>query len=192
MGLFSRRSAEPIVHPEVRRSVHVRAGAEAVEAQLRAYSDMQSPKHAGEILVGLSSDGDWTSVELPRALHPWVFHNLAYWLLDTVGADNEMIAQSAAGPGYGAYRLVRDPELDDSLSGWGDDGEGWTVEVPSNDIVRPEEVPVPRDRAIPSPGESVGRLRILVEDPGRAQNAANEATVASRKKLRDRHSMTYM
>jgi hypothetical protein len=120
-----------------------------------------------------------------------VFHNLAYWLLDTVGADNEIIAQSASGPGYAGYRLIREPELQDALSGWDDTGHGWTVEVPSNDIVRPEAVPVPREIAIPATPTPTGRVRLLIEDPGPTQNATNSATVASRQKLRDRHSMSY-
>ena len=190
MGLFSRKPKEPVVHAEVQRYVYVPATAEAVAAQIGEYSALHSPKHADEHVLTLSAAGGWTRVELPIALHPWTFHNVAYWLLDTDGADNTVVAVSAASPTHAGYRLVRDPEMPDGLCGIDDDGQHITVEVPMNHVVRGDEVPVwdtfviPSDREFAATGSVEVVADVLLEDPGHDLNPTNEATIKDRKRLK--------
>lgn len=187
MGLFSKRSAEPLTYPEVARVVHVRADGADVIAHLAAYSELWSPKRAQHNQVEVGEIAGWTAIRLPQAVHPWQLHNLAFWMLGCPGTvDDGVIAESEASPDHAAYRLVRDPAIDDALCGWDDRGTGWTVHVPGNDVVRGDDVPVPRSLAIPSGHQNWRPVAVLLEDPGRGMNESNEQTVATRKKLMDR------
>ncbi len=184
MGLFSKRPApEPIVHAPVERTVLVRATGPAVAAHLDDYSSLFSPKHATEHTVAVASAGDWTAIRLPDAVHPWQLHNLAFWMLDCEGADQQVIACSGPSPTHPGYRLVRDPDVDDALCGWDDDGAGWSVLVPGNDIVRPEPVPVPQALTVPSGFHDWRHVAVRLEDPGHDMNPANAPTVADRRRL---------
>lgn len=184
MGLFSKRQApEPIVHPSVERTVFVRASVDEVGAHLDDYSSLFSPKHSSEHMVAMATSGDWTAIRLPDSVHPWQLHNLAFWMLDCEGADQQAVACSGPAPTHPAYRLVRDPEIGDVLCGWDDDGNGWSVLVPSNDIVRPEPVPVPQALAVPSGFHHWQDVSVRLEDPGRDMNPANGPTVRSRREL---------
>lgn len=185
MGLFSKRNAEPISYPVVDRTVHVPAGGDAVIAHLAAYSELWSPKRAEQHEVLLGVVGDWTAIRLPGAVHPWQLHNLAYWMLDCprIDASNAVIAESEAGPDHPGYRLVRDPEVPDALCGWDHEGQGWTVQVPLNRIVRGERVPVPQAVSVPSGHQEWRPVPVLLEDPGRGMNERNESTAKNRKSL---------
>lgn len=186
MGLFSRKEKEPVVHAEVRRYVYVPAEAEAVTGQLQAYSELHSPKHADQQLLRLSSADGWVRVELPRCLHPWTFHNVAYWLLDTDGADNRVVAVSETSPHHPGYRLVRDPEMPDGLCGIDDSGQHWSIAVPTNDVVRGDEVPARDTYEIPPDPDftSACSVEALMEDPGHDLNPTNTSTFGQRKHLR--------
>lgn len=185
MGLFSKRKDEPIVYPAVDRTVHVAADRDAVVAHLAAYSELWSPKRAREHEVSVGVVGGWTAIRLPAEVHPWQLHNLAFWMLDCPGRDDShhVIAESGAGPDHGAYRLVRDPEVPDALSGWDDRGEGWTVQVPLNRIVRGEDVPVPQALSVPSGHQDWRSVPVLLEDPGRGMNERNESNAKNRASL---------
>ena len=201
MGLFSKRTVAPIEYPMVDRTVHVPAPREAVVAHLTAYADLWSPKRAEqhEVMVGVS--GGWTAIRLPSDVHPWQLHNLAYWMLDCPGSESggdgadvvvrSVIAESAASPDHPGYRLVRDPDVADALCGWDDTGDGWTVGVPSNDVVRGEDVPVPRALTAPSGHRDWQPGAVLLEDPGRGMNECNEPNVKNRSALDRRHTFIY-
>jgi len=193
MGLFSKKSTPPITHAPVQRVVYVRAGEAAVTGHLDAYSSLFPPKRADEHDLQIATSGEWTAIRLPDAIHPWQLHNLAYWMLDCEHAGTEpnadMIAVSAAGPAHPGYRLVRDDDVPDSLCGWDDDGRGWTVHVPGNDIVRPEDVPVSRALTTPAGFHEWRTVSVRLEDPGADMNPSNEATVKSRRHLRDRRDV---
>lgn len=183
MGLFSKKQREPVEHPEIERSIIVPAAVDDVVARLRAYSDLHSQKHARshELTVG-ESDG-WVVVGLPRTLHPWTFHNIGFWLLDTPGEGERTILRSGPAPHHGAYDLVRDPEIGDCLCGVDDAGNGWTVLVPTNEIVRPESVPARAEVPEIEPPTNARTVAVLMEDPGHDMNPANEATRGSRSRL---------
>lgn len=188
MGLFGRKQREPLVHPTVRRRIHIAAPLDAVVAQLDAYSQLHSPKHATELplQVGTASDHS-TVVRLPDTIHPWLFHNVAYWLLDTPG-QQFVAAVSGPAPAHPGYVLVRDPHMGDCLCGTDDRGDGWTVNVPTNEIARPDDVPVP---AIAAPTDDVMEtivVAVLGEDPGHSMNPENAATDPTRKRLDQRRS----
>lgn len=185
MGLFSKRKAEPLVYAEVERTVHVPAGFDDVAAHLAAYSELWSPKHAQQHEVSVGVAGGWTAIRLPAAVHPWQLHNLAYWMLDCPGVDaaHDVLAESAAGPDHPGYRLVRDPDIADALSGWDDAGTGWTVRIPLNQIVRGDDVPVSRAITTPSGYQDWRAVPVLLEDPGRGMNERNESTHPSRASL---------
>lgn len=187
MGLFSKRKAAPVAHAAVERIVYVRACEPAVTAHLDAYSSLFSSRHSSEHALQFASAGEWTAIRLPDAVHPWQLHNLAFWMLDCEGADQHAIAWSAAAPHHAGYRLVRDPDVPDALCGWDDDGNGWTVQVPTNDIVRPEPVPVPRALSYPGGFHTWREFVVRLEGPGHDLNPDNEATFPSRKSLRSRH-----
>lgn len=186
MGLFSKKPVEPLVYPSVERAVHVAATRDAVVAHLGEYSSLWSPKRAEahEVLVGAA--GEWCAIRLPAAVHPWQLHNLAYWMLDCPGANDQVIAMSGPAPTHVGYRLVRDPEVPDAMCGWDDGGSGWTVYVPSNDIVRGEDVPVVRAVSVPSGHQDWQPVEVLLEDPGRGMNEGNESNSKSRRHLRQR------
>ncbi len=193
MGLFGKKKREPRVHPAVSRRVHVAASLDAVVDQLRGYSQLHSPKRATELPlhVGTASDGS-TVVRLPASIHPWLFHNVAYWLLDTPG-QQFIAAVSDPGPTHAGYVLVRDPEMADCLCGLDDTGDGWTVHVPDNTVARPDAVPVPAiDAPVDDATETIV-VPMLGEDPGHDLNPDNEATDPTRKRLEQRrsHSFTY-
>ena len=185
MGLFSKRVTEPIVYPAVDRVVHVPASGDAVAAHLAAYSELWSPKRAERHEVSVGVVGGRTAIRLPGSVHPWQLHNLAFWMLDCPGRDDAhaVIAESAAGADHPGYRLVRDPEVGDALCGWDDDGQGWTVQVPQNQIVRGEDVPVPRALSVPSGHQDWRPVAVLLEDPGRGMNERNESNATSRNSL---------
>jgi hypothetical protein len=185
MGLFSRKDKEPLVHPDVQRSVYVRADIADVRSQLVDYSSIAPPKHSVPHTLRVYTAGPWVRVDLPPAVHPWCFHNLAFWLLDTPGVSAELVAVSGPSPTHPGYRLVRDPEASDALCGLDDDGTPWTVEVPSNRIVRGEPVPATDTFQLPADGElaPAGSVEVMLEDPGRAMNPTNGANAKSRKSL---------
>ncbi len=189
MGLFSKSKAAPVVHPPVERIVYVRASEPDATAHLSAYSSLFSPRHSSEHQLRLAVSGGWSAIRLPDAVHPWQLHNLAYWMLDCEGADQHVIAWSAAAPHHPGYRLVRDPDVPDALCGWDDSGDGWTVQVPANDIVRPEPVPVPRALSYPSGFHSWRNVAVRLEDPTPDLNPGNEPTFPSRKSLRSRNDI---
>ena len=191
MGLFTKRVTEPLVYPAVARTVHVEASREDVIAHLGAYSELWSPKRATEHEVMIGRVSGWTAIRLPEEVHPWQLHNLAFWMLDCPDAGDGMIAESGASADHLPYRLVRDPELGDVLCGWDDQGVGWTVHVPGNDIVRGEDVPVPQAMAMPSGYQEWAPVTVLLEDPGRGMNERNESTAKSRKLLVDRNNFIY-
>ncbi len=192
MGLFSKRTAETLRYPEVARVVHVRADGTDVVAHLGAYSELWSPKRADEHQAQVGEIAGWTAIRLPQPVHPWQLHNLAFWMLDCPGTgDSGVIAESETSPDHAAYRLVRDPEINDALCGWDDGGAGWTVHVPGNDIVRGDDVPVSASFAMPSGHQNWRPVTVLLEDPGRGMNERNEATVATRKRLIDRGNFVY-
>ena len=187
MGLFNKKKREPRVHPIVPRRVHVAAPIESVIAQLGEYSKLHSPKHAAELQlhVGMASDGT-AVVRLPDDIHPWLFHNVAYWLLDTPG-QQFVAAVSGASEAHPAYWLVRDPEMMDCMCGLDDNGDGWTVHVPGNEIARPDAIPVP---SMPVPVDDAVEMTVVMmlgEDPGHDMSPDNEAVEPSRKKLEQRH-----
>lgn len=185
MGLFSRKQKEPVVHAEVRRWVYVPSDVEAVRTQLVAYSRLHSPKNAETHALRLSTTDGWTRVDLPHTLHPWTFHNVAYWLLDTQGSGDTVVVVSAGSSHHPGYRLVRDPEMPDALCGVDESGEHWTVGVPMNHVVRGDEVPVTDTHIIPDDVAfyTAGSLEVLLEDPGHDLNPTNEANIRSRKRL---------
>jgi hypothetical protein len=193
MGLFSKRSNEPIVYPAVDRTVHVPASRDAVAAHLVAYSDLWSPKRAEQHEVSVGEVGGWTAIRLPGAVHPWQLHNLAFWMLDCPGGDDTcaVIAESGATVDHPGYRLVRDPEVGDALCGWDEHGVGWTVQVPLNRIVRGEDVPVPRALSVPSGHHDWRRVQVLLEDPGRGMNERNQSNAKNRRTLRESDSFVY-
>lgn len=193
MGMFSKRHDDPLVYPAVVRTVHVRAAVTDVVGHLRTYSELWSPKRSAphEVLVGAVAG--WTAIRLPERVHPWQLHNLAFWMLDCPGSGDGggVIAESAAGPDHVAYRLVPDPVIGDALCGWDDRGDGWTVHVPGNDVVRGEEVPVPRSFAVPTGYQDWKAVPVLLEDPGRGMNERNDSTSSSRRHLVDRDHFVY-
>ncbi len=204
MGIFSKRVVEPLVHPEVARIVHVRARATDVIAHLDVYSGLWSRRRAEEHQVEIGEVDGWTAIRLPRSVHPWQLHNMAFWMLDCPATDHarppadstsldssEVIAESAASPDHAGYRLVRDPAVDDALCGWDDDGVGWTVHVPGNDVVRGEDVPVPRSLPVPSGHRDWRWIGVLLEDPGRGMNERNEPTMPTRARLTERTTFIY-
>lgn len=183
VGLFSRKSKKTVDHPGVERVVHVPASTGSVIRHLDRYSDLFSPKHAQEHSLFVAASGEWSSIRLPDNVHPWQLHNLAFWMLDCPDLTGDVVAFSGPGLHHAGYRLIRDPEVSDALCGWDDDGVGLTVYVPSNDVVRGEDVPVPRAISVPSAdGEGV-EVRVLLEDPGHAMNPTNAATVERRVEL---------
>ena len=182
MGLFSRKHAEPLVHPQVDRVAYVHATAADVGAHLAEYASL-FPGNVEHVAL-LASSGAWTALRFPEVMHPWAFHNLAFWLLDTPGAANRVIAVSGPAPSHPAYRLVRDPELPDCLCGWDVGGAGWTVSVPANDIVRGEDPPVPRAVTVPEGFVEWHPVTIAFEDPARDQNPFNQVTRKRRSALR--------
>ncbi len=189
MGLFSKRTAEPLTYAAVARVVHVRAGAADVLAHLDSYSQLWSPKRVEEHQVRVGDVGGWTAIRIPEAVHPWQLHNLAFWMLDCPGIGDEdggVIAESEASTDHGAYRLVRDPVIGDALCGWDERGAGWTVHVPGNDVVRDDDVPVSQSFAVPSGHQNWRLVTVLLEDPGHGMNERNESTLATRKHLIDR------
>ena len=68
-------------------------------------------------------------VELPLRMHPWTFHNLAFWLLDTPNARDGLVLRSASDGTNPAYSLVRDPDMGDCMCGVDADGTGWRTRV---------------------------------------------------------------
>lgn len=183
MPLFSRKKPEPVAHPAVARTIYVRAAASAVAPVLAGYSALSSPKRAMEQALSLGEAGGWTAVRLPDRVHPWQLHNLALWLLDVPGVAQKVIAESAAGPSFRAYRLMPDPKVGEWLCGWDDAGEGWTVNVPNNEIARPDAVPVDTAVAVPSGFGGWSIVNVRLEDPGSEMNPGLEATVSTRTDL---------
>ncbi len=193
MGLFSKKTRETVVHPSVARSITVPAPAAAVIAQLNAYGDLHSPKRAAATTMRVGSVGEATVVELAPTMHPWTFHNLGFWLLDTEPSAEALVLRAGPSPDHPAYALVRDPEMPDCLCGFDADGDGWTVAVPTNDIVRGEAAPRRPDVGAPIHGTLTEVVEILTEDPGPDLNPTNAGTVATREKLaRTADSMAHL
>ena len=185
MGLFSKKRREPRVHHAAERIIVVPAPLDAVTGQVEAYGSLHSPKHASPYQVVLRQAGRWTTIELPEQIHPWTFHNLGFWMLDTPHGGQDTVLRSSATTDHPGYTLVRDPELGDCLCGVDDNGDGWTVAVPANEIVRPTAVPATGGPIAPQ-GQGNGRaVSILMEDPGHDMNPSNAATVPTRRRLAD-------
>ena len=125
----------------------------------------------------------WTAVRLPDRAHPWHLHNLAVWLLDVPGVSGQVIAESAAGPTHRGYRLIPDPKVGEWLCGLDDAGDGWTVNVPNNEVARPDAVPVRDVPTVPPEFGGWSVVSVRLEDPGNEMNPRLEATVATRKDL---------
>lgn len=188
MGLFSKKKREPLVHPAVTRSIEVPATAADVRHQLDAYSALHSPRHGQQIVVRIGEGAtDRTVVALPEQMHPWTFHNIGFWLLDTPNAADGLVLRSGADGTNPPYSLVRDPEMSDCLCGVDSDGTGWTVHVPGNEIAKGE--PVPGTAGPPSMTEPTcwTECNVLVEDPQHDLNPTNASTAKSRKGLIPRH-----
>ena len=186
MPLFSRKKPESIEHPVVARTIFVRAAASAVLPLLESYSQLSLPKRAMEQTFAVGESDGWTAVRLPEGVHPWQLHNLAAWLLDVPGVAGQVIAESAGGPTFRAYRLMPDPKVGEWLCGRDDAGEGWTVNVPNNEIARPDAVPVDLSLAVPTSFGGWRTVQVRLEDPGSDMNPNLEATVATRKELAQR------
>lgn len=165
------------------RTIYVAAGVAAVVPALESYSSISSPRHAGEESLRVAEGTGWTAVRLPDRVHPWQLHNLAVWLLDVPGVGKQVVAESAASAMNRRYSLVPDPKVAEWLCGWDEAGDGWTVNVPNNEIARPDVAPV--STSIAAPGGFSGWRTIIVrmEDPGREMNPALEATVKTRRDL---------
>lgn len=193
MGLFSKRSTEPLLYEAVARSVHVPASRDDVLSHLASYSELWSPKRAEPHDVQVGEVAGWSAIRLPETVHPWQLHNLAFWMLDCPGLrdGSDVIAESAASRDHPGYRLVRDADVNDALCGWDDQGQGWTVQVPANDIVRGENVPAPRAVAVPSGYQEWRSVSVLLEDPGPGMNEHNESTFKSRRSLDERYPFVY-
>lgn len=190
MGLFRRQPKQPRVHPEVHRTLFVAAEPVAVAAAVARHDDLQS-KHAAELVAGVRHEAGWTALDLPSPLHPWAFHDLAMWLLDTAN----VLAVSGPVGAEAGYWLVND-EVGDWLSGYDDRGAALTVEVPMGHTVRGDDPGhPPRTNAqiaaalgVPSGlaggGGTTGEpLALRLEDPGHDLNPDVEATVKNRKRL---------
>ncbi len=183
MGLFSKKQREPRVHPVVSRTIEVPATMADVVNQLRSYSGLHSPNHAAEIVVRMAEAGGRTHIELPDRMHPWTFHNIGFWLLDTPNVTDGTVLRSSADGANPGYALVRDPEMGDCLCGADDSGAGMTVYVPSNDIARGEAVPAAAPApTMTRPGEWRD-ITTLVEDPAHDMNPDNDNTAKSRSRL---------
>lgn len=183
MPLFSRKKPAGVEHADVTRVIYVRAAAASVLVALDGYSKLSSPKHTPEQDLQVAEAGGWTAIRLPLRAHPWQLHNLAFWLLDVPGVEGNVLAESGEGPTHRGYRLTRDPRVGDWLCGWDDGGEGWTVNVPNNEIARPEPVPVDSALRAPSGFGAWETVAVRLEDPGQEMNPRLEATVATRKDL---------
>lgn len=66
------------------------------------------------------------------------------------------------------------------MCGWDYGGQGWTVVVPTNAVVRDDDVPVSRSVACPTGFSGWSDVEVRLEDPGADMNPANLATVCSR------------
>lgn len=183
MGLFSRKHSEPRRHLEAMRIITVPAPIDAVTSQIESYGSLHSAKHATEHQLVLSASAGGTTIELPPRIHPWTFHNLGFWLLDTPGGGQEAVLHSSATTDHPAYTLVRDPDLGDCLCGVDDNGDGWTVSVPTNEIVRPAPVPATGSPLPQSHPDERKVVSVLMEDPGHDLNPANASTVPTRRRL---------
>lgn len=161
-------------------------------AHLEQYSSLWSLRWSTDHVVFLSEIGGWTAIGLPDDVHPWQLHNMASWMLDCPQLDEtgsmgnltaSVIAESGPAPHHPGYRLVRDPALAGALCGWDDSGMGWTVSVPTNDIVVTDELPVPKVLRVPT--GHTGRIAVSVrlEDPGCGLNPGNVPTVKTRRQL---------
>lgn len=187
MGWFPRKRRVPVEHPRIERVVYVPAVLGEVQAHLERYSSSLRPRHVTDSVVQLAAAGGVVAVRLPPAVHPWQLHNLAYWMLDCGGLHGEVVARCEASPAHTGYTLVRDPELPDCLCGWDDAGEGWTVHVPGNDVVRPEAVPTLAQPLPPGGFTDWWEVPVRFEDPGAQMNPANERTYPSRDAVRKRY-----
>lgn len=183
VGWFSKRPTEPVVHEAVARVVFVRAPIDAVVARMQAYGELADATHGSVASFAVGSAAGWTCVRLPDAVHPWLLHNVAFWLLDVSGTS-DVVARSGPSGTHAGYTLVVDPELADAMCGWADDGEPITVSVPTNDVVRGDPVPVRAAPDVPSAFDGWRWVTIVIDDPGAAMNPTNDGTVRSRARLR--------
>lgn len=194
MGLSSQPSGARAVHPDRVRRIHVSADPGTVVARLDEHSGRAG---GGEpVEVGLAHTGGWTTVVLPGRIHPWAFHDLVGWLVDTPGAD--VVAVADVGEGRIGYWLVDDEE-DQWLSGYDDRGESLSVHVPDNALVVDDDVTAPQatatqtlvDHGVPTDlhyTDGDERHTIRLEDPQLDRNPDFEATHRSRRELRDASS----
>ena len=193
MGLFSRRTKEPIVHPRVERTIYVETTARSLDDHLDGYAEIMG-RHARDLDVVVWSSGGWLRLDLPdQGVHPWELHNLAYWLLEL----GDVVVVSGPSPELHGYHLVRADDPNDLMEGWTDAGEPMTVHVPGNDVVRPDpEVAMPastrRDAlqaaGVPHDGwTEIDRVTVRSEDPGHVLNPSMAATKPDRAALRRCH-----
>lgn len=183
MGLFTKKYREPRIHPVAKRTITVSSRLEDTTNRINAYGSLHSEKHSIRHPLVLTEEAGRTTIELPARVHPWTFHNLGFWLLDTPGGTSGTVLRSSPTPDHPGYTLVRDPELEDCLCGLDDHGDGWTVSVPTNDIARPTEVPVTVDPDRRVPGVERHLVTVLMEDPGHDLNPLNDPTRRSRRQL---------
>ncbi|MEM9033035.1 MAG: hypothetical protein AAGA99_09090 [Actinomycetota bacterium] len=190
MGFFRRSKPEPIVHPAVARTIYVEADRAALTPHVEGYAGIMG-RRARTIEVDLRGSGPWIRLDLQvDGVHPWEFHNLAYWLLEI----GRVVAVSGPSPTHDGYHLVRADDANDLLEGWTDGGEPLAIHVPGNDVVRPDPaVPGPPQTAdevlevshVPELGwTDLGAIDVRTDDPGRNLNPTLAATKRRRADLR--------
>ena len=86
---------------------------------------------------------------------------------------------------------MSDPDLGDCLCGVDDDGQGVTVLVPTNDLVRGEPTPV-SGGPVPPAADPATTITVLLEDPQHEMNPGNEATRRRRSDLRAPFDVTML
>jgi hypothetical protein len=190
MGLFRRRQREPITHPPVERTIHLRSPVSALDAHLDRYAAAMG-RNARELPMTAAASGPWIRMTFPASgVHPWEAINLAYWLLEL----GEVMLVSGPSPTFPGHWLVRAPVTAALFEGWTDTGEPITIDVPSNRVVR-EDLDVsepPRSTAdrlraarVPSGGWiAINWLVVHSEDPGHDLAPTLQDAVPNRAALR--------
>lgn len=177
-------AAAALSHPEIERSLVVRAEVAAVLAHLACYSARFSDA-APRRGVPVGSCLGWTRLDLPPAVHPWHLHDLASWFRTLVGPEPDgLVALCGPGPEHEGYWLVPDPRHDDVLFGYDDVGTPLAVSASTNAVGRGGVLPIPVESrlhlfarvGIPTEMRLVRRAAVAFEDPGRALNPSNAST----------------
>lgn len=154
------------------RTIYLDTARGVLDRRVDDYARMMG-RRARPLEVTVSAAGPWLQLKLPTdGVHPWEFHNLAYWLLD-IGT---VVAVSGASPTHSGYHLVGADHPGELLEGWTDEGEPLTVDAPSNDVVLGDpEVPGPQTSTdevlelarVPERGwVPLKALQVRSDDPG--------------------------